>query len=189
MEIRDLRPGDVLFFYPEWGILNPLVKLLLTYDHTAIYETETKRHLPLICESIGRGALRRSLLCYAGRLVVVMRPVDEIYGGAAAKAAERLVDNPHSFYGYYDIPRFVLPKLILAKLGWMLPPRVEWVIKLMAFTYHHNRVYICSELVCQAYDDVKYPLLDERTIPLPDDVAQSPRLKYVGEILVPRNGR
>ncbi len=179
------RPGDVLLFKPTgWGILTPLVKCLITYGHAAIYYTETKRGLPLICESIGRGVLIRSLYCYTGQRVHVMRPTESLYGAIAAKCAERLADNPGSWYGYYDIPRFVLPKLILAKLGRWLPHWVDDALGLLARSYHRNSVYICSELVAQAYHTAGYPLTDDNTIPLPDDLVASPKLKFVGDVVI-----
>jgi len=102
-----LRPSDILLFPVRgWGILNPLVKLLITWGHVALYYTETKRGLPLIIESIGRGVLIRSLYSYTGQTVRVMRAkIDNKTALRIAKEAERLADNPGSWYGYFDIPR------------------------------------------------------------------------------------
>jgi hypothetical protein len=102
----------------------------------------------------------------------------------AAEQAEHLADNPSCWYGYFDIPRYVIPKLILSKLGNILPRKWTLIIKLLAFTYRKNNFYICSELVADAYDKVGYSLVDENTIPLPDDIANSSRLKYCGSIIV-----
>jgi uncharacterized protein YycO len=52
-------------------------------------------------------------------------------------------------------------------------------LKWLAFTYRRNNFYICSELVASAYKDANYPLIDEKTIPLPDDLFSSPKLKFV----------
>lgn len=180
MDYTELRPGDVLFFKAT----NWLMSLFVTYCHVAIFFDWTKRGLPLIVESIGRGVLIRSLFCYHGEKITVKRPVDEGIGAVAAKAAERLADNPGSWYGYFDIPRFALPKLILAKLGGMLPTKWDVVLKWLAFTYRRNHFYICSELVDSAYRDADYPLVDEKTIPLPDDLFYSNKLTVVGIIKV-----
>ena len=180
MNYTELKPGDVLFFKAT----NWLVKLFVEYRHVAIYFDETKRGLPLIVESIGRGVLIRSLFSYTGEEITIKRPVDESIGILAAKAAERLADNPGSWYGYFDIPRFALPKLILAKLGSVLPKSWDTILKWLAFTYRRNSFYICSELVASAFKDAGFPLVDEGTIPLPDDLFNSPRLTMVGTVEV-----
>jgi len=182
----DLKPGDVLLFKPNGkGLYSWLMRRFVDYSHVAIYWTETKRGLPLIIESIGRGVLIRSLYCYAGKRIRVMRPrQDTALGERAAKAAERLADHPASWYGYWDIPRYVLPKLLLAKLNTRLPLRFKLPLWLMAHTYRHNSVYICSELVAMAYSGAGHPLVDGRTIPLPDDLAESDKLHPVGEFVL-----
>ncbi len=180
-----LRPGDVLLFpVSGYGIFNPVAKLLMRYGHAAIYYTETKRGLPLIIESIGRGVLIRSLYCYDGVTITVMRPVAGAgLGERTAKAAERIADCPGSWYGYFDIPRFVLPKLLLARLGAVLPERIRKILFLLCHTYRHNSVYICSELVAQAYSDAGCPLVEADTIPLPDDLSASPGLTLAGTVV------
>jgi hypothetical protein len=187
-----LEPGDVLLFpVSGWGILYPMVRALIKYDHAAIYYTETKRGLPLIIESVGRGVLIRSLYCYTGRQVLVRRHVDSptnpLIGVLAARTAEHLADNPKSFYDYFAIPRFVLPKLLYNKLGRILPARISSLLWFMEHTYHRNNLFICSELVTQAYNDAGYPIVEEGTIPLPDDLAASDRLVTVGEFTVGGN--
>jgi hypothetical protein len=178
MEIDELKPGDVLFFKAT----NWLVRLFVQYRHVAMYFDTTKRGLPLIVESIGRGVLIRSLFSYTGEKITVKRPVIESSGPLAAKAAERLADNPSSWYGYFDIPRYALPKLILAKFGSLLPQKWDTILKWLAFTYRQNNFYICSELVASAFRDAGYPLVDEETIPLPDDIASSDKLIAIGDI-------
>ncbi len=187
---QTFRPGDVLLFKSvgPWGILQPLVNWLMTYDHVALYYTETKRGLPLIIESIGRGVLIRSLYSYGGKTATLRRPkIDDETAQRVAKEAERLADNPDSWYGYFDIPRYVIPKLILAKLGSRLPQTWDLVIKLLAYSYHANHVYICSELVAEAYRRAGVPLVEENTIPLPDDIAASDKLESLGDIYVSQN--
>jgi len=184
LNYTELKPGDVLFFRAT----NWLVRLFVKYCHVAIYFDQTKRALPLIVESIGRGVLMRSLFSYTGEEITVKRPVDESIGILVAKAAERLADNPNSWYGYFDIPRFAVPKLILAKLGGVLPKSWDTVLKWLAFTYRRNSFYICSELVESAFKDAGYPLVDEETIPLPDDLFNSSRLALIGTLRVEGGG-
>jgi len=140
------RPADILFFKPTgWGLLTPLVKALVRYGHVALYYTETKRGLPLVIESIGRGVVIRSLYCYSGQTVQVMRAnLPNEKAQDVAKQAEHLADNPASWYGYSDIPRFVLPKLILVKAGAWLPAKWRLALNLLAGSYRQNSFYICS---------------------------------------------
>ncbi len=182
-----MRPGDILLFRPAgWGILLPVVRWLVTYGHVALYWTETRRGLPLIIESIGRGVLIRSLFAYAGWQVRLMRPkVDDGLALRVAKEAERLADNPGSWYGYFDIPRYVLPKLILGKIAQLLPSRWTLTLRLLAISYRRNNLYICSELVAEAYRRAGVPLVEESTIPLPDDIARSEALESLGDVVVP----
>lgn len=184
MDYTELKSGDVLFFQAT----NWLEKLFLKYCHVAIYFDQTKRGLPLIVESIGRGVLIRSLFSYTGEELIVKRPDDESVGALAAKAAERLADNPSSWYGYFDIPRFVLPKLIISKIGSFLPEKWRLTLWLLAKTYGRNRFYICSELVESAFKDAGFPLVNEETIPLPDDLFDSPKLVSVGVVTVAGGG-
>lgn len=176
-----LQPGDVLLFRPT----NPLVRLLLDWGHVAIFWQYTKRGQPLLIECVGSGVVMRSLYFYRGRRMRVMRPNHPEMGPVAAKRAERLADEP-LLYGYWDIPRFALPKLLLAKLGGLLPPTWRFTLWLLARGYRRNAYYLCSELVAQAYRDAGYPVVDEGTVPLPDDLAQSPFLHLVEEFDVPR---
>ena len=184
MEYAELKVGDVLFFRAtRW-----LVRLFVKYRHVAIYFDQTKRGLPLIVESIGRGVLIRSLFCYTGEEITVKRPVDESFSALAAKAAERLADNPGSWYGYFDIPRFAVPKLIFSKVGHLLPEKWRFTLWLLARSYRRNSFYICSELVESAFRDAGFPLVDEGTIPLPDDLFGSPKLTLVGTVKVEGGG-
>ena len=174
----EFLPGDVIVFeLSGYGILKPVVRWLLgsNYGHIGIFFAYTKRGLPLIIESIGRGVLIRSLLASQGRTVRVMRWKGDDHkevGVKAAKMAEKLADSPGSWYGYFDIPRYVIPRLIWQKLTG----------KKEGFGYAHNPFFICSELVGKAYYDAGYPLFDEHDyIKLPGDFATNDKLKRVWE--------
>lgn len=166
------KPGDVIVFELQgYGIFKPLVRWLLgsNWGHIGLFYTYTKRDLPLIIESIGRGVLIRSLLASEGRKVKVMR-CDEV-GLKVAKAAERIADNPGSWYGYLDIPRYVLPRLIWRKITG----------EREGFGYRRNSFFICSELVAQAFRDADSPLFTGDFIPLPGDFVTSSLLKQIWE--------
>jgi hypothetical protein len=177
-----LRHGDALLFEVNyWKPINWLAKLLITFGHIAMYYDETKRGLPLIAESIGRGAMIRSLYSYTGRRVLVMRPkVTDKQSNEISRAAEHIADNPASWYGYFNIPRFVLPKIILIKLGKYLPMKWNLLFKALAYSYKHNSAVICSEFYAESCKNAGYPVCSEATIPLPDDIALSDRLEKIG---------
>ncbi len=184
MKDSDLIPGDILLFpVTDWGIFRPLVRLLVTWGHVALYFTETKRGLPLVIESIGRGVTIRSLYAYTGETARVLRH-SEVWGARAAVEAEHIADNPSSWYGYWDIPRFVLPKLLAMKVGRLLPARWSATLWLLARSYRRNSAYICSELIVEAYRRAGAPLVAEKTIPLPDDLAASPKLSNQGDLVI-----
>jgi hypothetical protein len=191
MSTQIFRPADVLLFKPQgWGPLTPLVRALIGYGHIALYYSETKRGLPLIIESIGRGVMVRSLYTYSGQTVRLMRATcSDEKALEIAKQAERLADNPASWYGYLDIPRFVIPKLILVKVGAWLPPKWQTALNQLAGSYRRNQFYICSELVDTAYQKAGVPLLKENTIPLPDDIARSSILADLGEVTIGGDGQ
>ena len=174
-----LESGDIIVYRlgrGDWGILRPLVRWLLgsPYCHVGLFWAWTKRNLPLTIESIGRGVMIRSLLSYQGRYVKVMRwKGDDArkVGLKVAKAAERLADNPKSWYGYFDIPRYVLPRLIWRKLTGATS----------GFGYQRNQFFICSELCAQAFRDAGFPLFNGYFIPLPGDFVDWPLFQEVWE--------
>ena len=101
---------------------------------------------------LGGGGGVRDLLAYQGVTSIrVMRHVEMAARLKAAEAARAISDDPGGWYGYWDIPRFVLPKLILAKIGRLLPMKYAVWLKVLAYSYRRNSLYICSELVVSAY--------------------------------------
>jgi hypothetical protein len=182
LTIDDLRPGDALLFevnMPKW--INWLAKMLIKYGHVAMDYDKTKRGLPLITESTGRGAAIHSLYVHTGRRVLVRRPQVNLQDACKiAEESEHIADNPSSWYGYYDIPRFALPKLVLMKIGSLLPQKWTIVLKAMAYSYKANSVVICSELYADSCEKGGFPICDDGTIPLPDDIAASECLDDVG---------
>ncbi|MBA7661333.1 hypothetical protein ES703_69348 [subsurface metagenome] len=153
------KPGDVILMRSEeTGFYRRLKDWLLgsQWGHVAIFYDYTKRGLPLVVESIGRGVMIRSLLASDGRYSLVLRHKNPDIALAAAKRAERLADNPGSWYDYWAIPRFVLPRLVWLKLTG----------RRCGFGYRHNPHFICSELVNEAFDRI---IPGELVPPLPHD--------------------
>lgn len=169
------QPGDVLVYeVTGYGILKPFVRWLLgsKWGHVGVFFDYTKRDLPLTIESIGHGVMIKSLLSYQDRYTKVMRwkgdSAKEI-GLKVAKAAERIADNPSSWYGHFDIPRYVLPRLVWHKL----------TKRRFGFGYRKNPLFICSELVAESFHNAGFPLFKDDFIPLPDDFANNPMLEEV----------
>ena len=103
---------------------------------------------------------------------------------ASAEDGGSLLRNSHAVTVRRK-PRYVLPKLILAKIGQLLPSRWALTLRLLALSYRRNNLYICSELVAEAYRRAGVPLVEENAIPLPDDIAGSDKLESLGDIAVP----
>ena len=168
------KPGDIILFeLSGWGFLNPLIGWLIgKYGHVAVFYAYTKRGLPLLIESIGRGVLIRTLLASKGRKVAVYRwkgKGSEQVGLKVAVAAEHLADRPESHYDFFGIAKFLLPRFLFERLG--IP--FEW--------YKADKRFICSELVWQAYRDAGHPILTDKKMPLPSDFASEDKLEKVWE--------
>jgi len=185
MDVGELKAGDTLLFKVQgYGILYPIARCLMKFGHVALYWTETKRGLPLIIESCwGKGVIIRTLYAYRGRTAYVYRPKADV-GTQAAKRAERLADSLRTQYDYFAIAQFCIPKLILLKLNSKLPRWLQLPRKLVNWCYGHNTLFFCSEMVARAYREADYPLVDEGTVPLPDDIAQSRTLTCMGELKI-----
>jgi hypothetical protein len=169
-----MQPGDIILLYIEGGLSGLIMRWLLgsPFCHSAIYWTETKRGLPLIIESVGgKGVVIMTLLVYEGKRARVLRwagPDAREVGERAARAAENIADRRDSFYDYLAIPRFVIPRLLFERWGIGMPAK-----------WHKNPLYMCSELVAQAYSNAGYAILPEDTVPLPGDFAKSDKLATV----------
>ena len=165
------EPGDVILMRSEeTGLYRKLKDWLLgsPWGHVAIFFDTTKRGLPLVIESIGRGVMIRALNASEGRYILVLRHEDEQEALDAAKEAEHLADNPRSWYDYWAIPRYVLPRLIWQRIAG----------RRHAFGYYHNPHFICSELVDEAYGGI---IPEELMPPLPGDFLRVKELHHYWE--------
>jgi hypothetical protein len=176
VDIKLLLLGDVILHrLTGYGAFNSFAIWLLgsQWGHVSLFYDWTKRGLPLSIESIGRGVMIRSTLYYQGQWVKVLRwrgLNQQLVGLLVAKAAERLADNPDSWYDYVCVPRYLLPRLIWYKLTGDRE----------GFGYKENNLFTCAELVAQAFDDAGYPILNRTLPPIPSDF-ESNLLVTVGE--------
>lgn len=161
------KPGDVILMESEEvGFYRKLKDWLLgsKWNHIAIFFDMTKRGLPLIIESIGRGVVIRALNSSEGKYALILRHEDENTALRAAAQAERIADNPGSWYNFWAIPRFILPRLIWYKL----------TSRRFGFGYRYNPHFICSELVDAAYNRLVPSKLGP---PLPHDFLEVKELR------------
>lgn len=166
----ELKPGDILIWEDTaTGLYGKLKRYLLgsPWGHASLAKGDKMQ-----IESVGRGVLDTDLCNSNGRVVAIMRlcpPIDSTIPAKAMNAALELSEECNSWYGYFDIPRYVLPRLIWQKLT----GRRE------GFGYHRNPAFICSELVDQAYRNVGLDLFPDDSIPLPGDYETCPFLYKV----------
>ncbi len=126
--------------------------------------------VPMLFESNGRGAVLRNLSNRYGQEVVVMRlrsEQDKERITYVLDEAIKLASDPQAYYDYLCIVRFILPRLIMEKLG--LPVPLKW---------QRNPWHICSEAVFEVFYRAKLAkILPHNIVPLPGDfVTDSPLL-------------
>jgi len=117
---------------------------------------------PMLFESYGRGVCLRSLSERYGQEVVVMRLKSEADRKRIPRVLEeaiKLASDPQSYYDYFAIVRFAIPRLICEKLGIPMPLK-----------YHRDPWHICSEAVNEVFIRGGIPdLLYLEGVPLPGD--------------------
>ncbi len=119
--------------------------------------------IPMLFESNGRGVVLQSLSNRYGQEVVVMRlksEHDRLRLPHVLDEAIKLASDSRSFYDYFGIVKFVLPRLIFGKLGLPMPLK-----------YHRDPLMICSEAVMEIFIRARLVdiLLPFCTPPLPGD--------------------
>ncbi len=178
-----LEPGDVLVnanlrkdpwsIIKRWAMGSP-------YEHVFMYLgkvriiTSPEQHqtlrFPFLFESNGRGAVIQSLSNRYGQEVVVLR-LKRGYRQVIPKVlkeAVKLASDSQSYYDYYAIARWVLPRIIMGKLH--LPIPLAW---------HRDERQICSEACAEIFWRAKLRILPKNIVPLPSDFVYSPLLEEV----------
>ena len=153
-----LYPGDIILMESEEkGLFRKLKDWFLgsKWGHAAIHIGTMVGNMPMVVESKGRGVQIRGLYASEGRYIKVLR-YGEACGKKAAEKAYEIGNDVGAWYGYLDVPMFVIPRLFWLRLTG----------RNHGFGYRHNPYYICSELVAHAYSGI---LFDDDFIPLPGD--------------------
>jgi hypothetical protein len=154
-----LRPGDVLLVEGNNHIAG-VIKYLTqsTWSHAALYVgpigdrvTEDGEPLVLVEAHIGQGVVAAPLSKYIQCHTRICRPIKLTPDDCArvcAYAAER-IGFDYDLKNIIDLMRYLFP----------LPVPQRWRRRLMALGSGHPTRIICSALIAQAFENVRYPIL------------------------------
>jgi hypothetical protein len=154
-----LQPGDVLLVEGN-NHVSGIIKYLTqsTWSHAALYvgrigdrETEDGEPLVLVEANLGEGVIGAPLSKYARYHTRICRPIGltpEDRKRVCAFAKER-IGFDYDVKNIIDLMRFLMP----------LPIPQRWRRKMMAMGSGHPTRIICSALIAQAFDSVRYPIL------------------------------
>jgi hypothetical protein len=158
-----LKPGDVLLIEGNNHIAG-VIKYLTqsTWSHAALYvgpigdrETEDGEPLVLVEANIGQGVVAVPLSKYARYHTRICRPAgltEDDRARVCAYATER-IGFDYDLKNILDLLRYLLP----------LPVPQRWRRRMMALGSGHPTRIICSALIAQAFERVRYPILPKVT--------------------------
>ncbi len=157
--VRVLQPGDVMLVEGNSRI-SGVIKYLTqsTWSHSALYvgdrigtKTETGEPHVLVEALLGDGVISAPLSKYAPFHTRVCRPI-----GLTARDRERVVNYLLERLGYaYDVKNIV--DLIRYLVPMPIPAR--WRRRIIALGSGDPTKAICSTLIAQAFETVRYPIL------------------------------
>ena len=154
-----LRPGDVLLVEGN-NHISGVIKYLTqsTWSHAALYAgpigdrvTEDGEPLVLIEAHIGQGVVAAPLSKYIHCHTRICRPTKLTADDCArvcAYAAER-IGFDYDLKNIIDLMRYLFP----------LPVPQRWRRRMMSLGSGHPTRIICSALIAQAFENVRYPIL------------------------------
>src|SRR5450432_1079488 len=158
-----LQPGDVLLVEGT-NHVSGVIKYLTqsTWSHAALYvgpigERTTADGEPLVLVEavLGEGVVGAPLSKYQRYHTRICRPIGltaEDRARVCAYAAER-IGFDYDVKNIYDLMRYLLP----------LPVPQRWRRRMMALGSGHPTRIICSALIAQAFERVRYPILPKST--------------------------
>jgi hypothetical protein len=158
-----LRPGDVLLVEGSNNI-SGVIKYLTqsTWSHAAIYVgpigdrvTPEGEPLVLVEANIGQGVVAAPLSKYSRYHTRICRPTgltDDDRARVCAYAAER-IGFDYDLKNIIDLMRYLFP----------LPVPQRWRRRMIALGSGHPTRIICSALIAQAFETVRYPILPKMT--------------------------
>jgi len=154
-----LKPGDVLLVEGN-NHISGVIKYLTqsTWSHAALYVgaigdrvTAGGEPLVLVEANIGQGVVAAPLSKYARYHTRICRPTgltDEDAARVCAYAAER-IGFDYDLKNIIDLMRYLFP----------LPVPQRWRRRMIALGSGHPTRIICSALIAQAFETVRYPIL------------------------------
>jgi hypothetical protein len=166
-----LKPGDVLLVEGN-NHISGVIKYLTqsTWSHAALYVgpigdrvAADGEPLMLVEANIGQGVVAAPLSKYARFHSRICRPTGltaEDCARVCAYATER-IGFDYDLKNIIDLLRYLLP----------LPVPQRWRRRMMALGSGHPTRIICSALIAQAFENVRYPILPKITL-LESEVAR-----------------
>ena len=163
--LRDtLKPGDVILVEGN-NHISGVIKYLTqsTWSHAALYVgpigdrcTADDEPLVLVEANIGEGVVAAPLSKYARFHTRICRPIglnDDDRARVCTYASER-IGFDYDLKNIIDLMRYLLP----------LPIPQRWRRRMMALGSGHPTRIICSALIAQAFENVRYPILPKVTL-------------------------
>ena len=160
-----LQPGDVLLIEGNQHI-SAAIKYLTqsTWSHAAVYvgnalppPEDGSEPLTLIEVNLGEGCVAAPLSQYQSYNTRICRP-----RGLSEKDSDEIVQFmvekiglKYDLKNIFDLLRYFLPTL---------PMPVRWRRRMLSFGSSSPTRAICSSLIAQAYQSIKYPILPEITL-------------------------
>jgi len=158
-----LMPGDVLLVEGN-NHISGVIKYLTqsTWSHAALYvgpigdrTTADGEPLVLVEANIGQGVVAAPLSKYARFHTRICRPIgltEDDCARVCAFAAER-IGFDYDLKNIIDLMRYLFP----------LPVPQRWRRRMMSLGSGHPTRIICSALIAQAFENVRYPILPKVT--------------------------
>jgi hypothetical protein len=158
-----LRPGDVLLVEGT-NKISGIIKYLTqsTWSHAALYtgpigdrETADGEPLVLVEANIGEGVVAAPLSKYFTAHTRICRPTgltDDDRARVCTYAAER-IGFDYDVKNILDLLRYLIP----------LPVPRRWRRRMLALGSGHPTRIICSALIAQSFEAVRYPILPKIT--------------------------
>jgi Permuted papain-like amidase enzyme, YaeF/YiiX, C92 family len=159
-----LQPGDVLLIEGN-NHISGVIKYLTqsTWSHAALYVgpigdrvSAEGEPLLLVEANIGEGVIAAPLSKYLRYHTRICRPTglsEEDRARVCAYATER-IGFDYDMKNILDLMRYLLP----------LPVPQRWRRRLIALGSGHPTRIICSALIAQAFENVRYPILPKVTL-------------------------